>query len=120
MTSTQDATACAIDADRWPDVTAVHGSAARREIARALFRTVVTRLPIRVELPGGRYLGAGALTAPVMVVWYRDAFFTRLGASGLIGFGEVYLACDWDCTDLTSLLAVFATHVGDLVRRRSS
>ncbi|MGA9835100.1 MAG: SAM-dependent methyltransferase, partial [Trebonia sp.] len=62
MTSTQHATACAIDADRWPDVTAVYGSAARREIARALFRTVVTRLPIRVALPGDRYLGAGALT----------------------------------------------------------
>jgi cyclopropane-fatty-acyl-phospholipid synthase len=76
---------------------------------------MVTRLPIRVELPGSRYLGAGALTAPVMVVRNPDAFFTRLGAGGLIGFGESYLAGDWDCTDLTSLLAVFATHVGDLV-----
>lgn len=115
MTSTQDATACAIDAERWPDVTAVHGSAARREIARALFRAAVSRLPVRVLLPGGRCLGTGPLGAPVMVVHNPAAFFTRLGAGGLIGFGESYLAGDWDCTDLTSLLAVFATHVDDLV-----
>ena len=57
----------------------------------------------------------GAPGAPVMVVHDPAAFFTRLGAGGLIGFGESYLAGDWDCTDLTSLLAVFATHVGDLV-----
>ncbi|MGH3268892.1 MAG: class I SAM-dependent methyltransferase [Trebonia sp.] len=117
MTSTQHAAATtwAIDVERWPDVAAVHGSAARREIARALFRTVVTRLPIRVALPGDRYLGAGAFTAPVMVVRDPAAFFTRLGAGGLIGFGESYLAGDWECADLTGLLAVFATHVGDLV-----
>ena len=115
MTSTQHATTWEIDAERWPDVVAVHGSAARREIARALFRTVVTRLPIRVELPGNRYLGTGALNAPVMVVRDPAAFFTRLGAGGLIGFGESYLAGDWECADLTGLLAVFATHVGDLV-----
>ncbi|MFZ2046206.1 MAG: hypothetical protein WAV12_19620, partial [Trebonia sp.] len=115
MTSTQDATACAIDAERWPDVTAVHGSAARREIARALFRAAVSRLPVRVLLPGGRCLGTGPLGAPVMVVHNPAAFFTRLGAGGLIGFGESYLAGDWDCADLTGLLTVFAAHVGELV-----
>jgi len=28
-------------------------------------------------------------------------FFRRFGASGLIGFGESYMAGDWDSTDLT-------------------
>jgi cyclopropane-fatty-acyl-phospholipid synthase len=115
VTSTQHATTGLIDPGRWPDVTAVRGSAARREIARALFRAVVTRLPVRVRLPGERYYGAGASAAPVMVIHDPTAFFTRLGADGLIGFGESYLAGDWDCTDLTGLLTVFATHVGDLV-----
>ena len=115
MTSTQHATAWVIDPAQWPDVATVHGSAAREEIARVLFRAAVSRLPIRVRLPGGLWLGAGSPAAPVMVVHNPAAFFTRLGAGGLIGFGESYLAGDWDCADLTALLTVFAEHVSDLV-----
>ena len=90
------------------------------EIARALFRTAVTRLPIRVGCPAAGVSAPGLSAAPVMVVHNPAAFFTRLGAGGLIGFGESYLAGDWDCADLTGLLTVFAAHVGDLVPRRSS
>jgi cyclopropane-fatty-acyl-phospholipid synthase len=115
VTSTQQATAWVIDRDRWPDVAAAPGSAARGRVARGLFRAAVSRLPIRVRLPGGRTLGAGTSAAPVMVVHNPAAFFARLGAGGLIGFGESYQAGDWDCADLTGLLTVFATHVGDLV-----
>jgi len=115
VTSTQYATARVIDPDRWPDVAALHGSAARGQIARVLFRAAVSRLPVRVRLPGDPYLGAGSAAAPVMVVHNPAAFFTRLGSGGLIGFGESYLAGEWDCADLTGLLTVFATHVGDLV-----
>ena len=104
-----------IDPGRWPDVAAVHGSAARGEVAKVLFRAAVSRLPVRVRLPGGRWLGGGAAGAPVMTVHNPSAFFTRLGSGGLIGFGESYLAGDWDCSDLTGLLTVFATHVRDLV-----
>jgi cyclopropane-fatty-acyl-phospholipid synthase len=50
-----------------------------------------------------------------MTVHDPGAFFTRLGAGGLIGFGESYLAGEWDCADLTGLMTVFATHVRDLV-----
>ena len=70
MTSTQHATM----RDRPGPVARCRGgirSAARREIARALFHAVVTRLPVRVGLPDGRYLGTGALGAPVMVVTTR-------------------------------------------------
>jgi cyclopropane-fatty-acyl-phospholipid synthase len=42
-------------------------------------------------------------------------FFRRLGASGLIGFGESYMAGEWDSTDLTGLLTVFAAHAAELV-----
>ena len=115
VTSTQYATARVIDPDRWPDVAALHGSAARGRIARALFRAAVSRLPVRVRVPGDHYLGAGSPAAPVMVVHDPAAFFTRLGSGGLIGFGESYMAGEWDCADLTGLLTVFATHVGDLV-----
>src|SRR6202012_4701874 len=58
---------------------------------------------------------AGGPAAPVMVLPRPREFFRRFGASGLIGFGESYMAGDWDCADLTGLLTVFATHVGPLV-----
>ena len=41
-----------------------------------------------------------------MVLHRPREFFRRLGASGLIGFGESYMAGDWDCADLTGLLTV--------------
>ncbi len=115
MTSTQQSTVWTVDPGRWPDVAAARGSAARGEIARVLFGAAVSRLPILVHLPDGRCLGAGQPGAPAMVVRDPAAFFTRLGAGGLIGFGESYLARDWDCTDLSGLLTVFAAHVRDLV-----
>ncbi|MFZ0164587.1 MAG: hypothetical protein WAL12_13480, partial [Trebonia sp.] len=83
--ATQHATTALIDPGRWPDVAAARGSAVRGEIARVVFRAAVSRLPVRVRLPGGHCLGAGPLGAPVMVVHNPAAFFTRLGAGGLIG-----------------------------------
>jgi cyclopropane-fatty-acyl-phospholipid synthase len=74
VTSTQQVSTGVIDPVKWPDVAAVRGSAARAEIARALFRTAVSRLPVRVRLPGGRELGAGSAAAPVMVVHNPSAF----------------------------------------------
>jgi cyclopropane-fatty-acyl-phospholipid synthase len=100
---------------QWPDVAAVPGSAAHAVIARALFTAAVDRLPVRVRLPGGRVIGAGSPAAPVMVLHDQKAFFYRLGAGGLVGFGESYQAGDWDCADLTGLLTVFAAHVTSLV-----
>jgi cyclopropane-fatty-acyl-phospholipid synthase len=115
VTSTQQVSTGVIDPVKWPDVAAVRGPAARAEIARALFRAAVSRLPVRVRLPGGRELGAGSAAAPVMVVHNPSAFYTRLGSGGLIGFGESYMAGEWDCADLTGLITVFATHVASLV-----
>jgi cyclopropane-fatty-acyl-phospholipid synthase len=105
----------AADAERWPDVAVAAGSPVRAAVARALFTRAVAALPLRVRFPDGRLLGAGPPTAPVMVLHRPREFFRRFGASGLIGFGESYLAGDWDCADLTGLLTVFAAHVGDLI-----
>ncbi len=122
-TRTQDAArldadrqhAARLDADRWPDVAVAAGSPLRTAVARALFNTAVARLPLQVRLPDGRLSGAGGPAAPVMVLHRPREFFRRFGASGLIGFGESYMAGDWDCADLTGLLTVFAAHVDDLV-----
>jgi len=115
VTSTSTQHAAPLDADRWPDVAVAAGSPVRAAVARALFTTAVARLPLRVRLPDGRLFGAGAPAAPVMLLHRPREFFRRFGASGLIGFGESYMAGDWDCADLTGLLTVFAAHVDELV-----
>ncbi len=104
----------AINPVRWPDVAVAAGSPGRAAAARALFTTAVARLPLRVRFPDGRLAGHGGPDAPVMVLHRPREFFRRLGASGLIGFGESYMAGDWDSPDLTGLLTVFAAHAAEL------
>jgi cyclopropane-fatty-acyl-phospholipid synthase len=113
--STQHATPRSIDASRWPDVASAAGRPLRASIARVLFTAGVAKLPLRVRFPDGRLIGAGTTEDPVMILHRPREFFRRVGASGLIGFGESYMASDWDCADLTALLTVFAANVGDLV-----
>src|SRR6202012_2376979 len=105
----------AIDADRWPDVAVAAGSPVRAAIARALFSNAGTRLPIRIATPDGQMHRGGGPGAPLMILRRPREFFRRFGATGLIGFGESYMAGDWDSEDLTGLLTVFATHAGTLV-----
>ena len=123
-TSTRHAPRCAVDPGRWPDVAVAEGTRLRAAIARALFTRAVAKVPVTVQLPDGQLLRAGAAqslgcatapAAPVMVLHRPREFFRRFGASGLIGFGESYMAGDWDCADLTGLLTVFAEHIGDLI-----
>ncbi len=113
--STRPAAFQTIDAGRWPDVATAAGRPVRAAIARALFNAGVAKLPLLVRLPDGRLIGAGAPADPVLVLHRPREFFRRVGASGLIGFGESYMAGDWDSADLPGLLTVFAANVGDLV-----
>ena len=114
-TSTQPAAPWSIDPGRWPDVAVAAGSPARAAVARVLFGAAVVRLPLRVHLPGGSLHGAGGPGTPVMRIRRPREFFRRLGASGLIGFGESYMAGEWDSNDLTALLTVFAGHAAELI-----
>lgn len=60
-----------------------------------------------------RRSGLGA--PPTLILRNPDAFFARVGSGGLIGFGEAYLAEDWDSPDLDLLLTVLARDVTTLV-----
>ncbi|HEY1915686.1 MAG TPA: cyclopropane-fatty-acyl-phospholipid synthase family protein [Streptosporangiaceae bacterium] len=104
-----------VDPARWPDVAAVPSDRARTAIARAVFAHAAGRLPIQVRLPGGKRIGAGGPGTPEMVLHRPADFFARIGAGSLIGFGESYMAGDWDCADLTGLITVFADQVSTLV-----
>jgi cyclopropane-fatty-acyl-phospholipid synthase len=109
-----------VDPSRWPDLATsrarIRGGVERR-LARRVFRSVTSRLPVRVELPDGSLMGGAARdpNAPVMWVHHPDAFFEALGGGGLIGFGESYMAGDWDAPDLGRLLEVFAARVATLI-----
>jgi cyclopropane-fatty-acyl-phospholipid synthase len=108
-------TGLTVDAGRWPDVAGVPRAGIRRAIARALFIRAAEGLDIRVLFPGGQQLGSGPPGAPEMVLHRPADFFARVGAGGLIGFGESYMAGDWDCTDLPGLLTTFALDTATLV-----
>lgn len=76
--------------------------------ARVLVRTVTSRLPMRVRWPDGTVRGAGGAGSPELRLVRPDAFHARLGSRGLRGFGESYLAGDWETDDLSGLLTVLA------------
>ena len=76
----------------------------RSAMARRLLRRVAARMPIRVLLPSGESFGGGGPAAPALILRRPGAFYRRVGARGLIGFGESYMAGDWDADDLTGLL----------------
>ncbi|MGW7263367.1 class I SAM-dependent methyltransferase [Streptomyces sp. NPDC054842] len=83
----------------------------RGAIARVLLTRALASLPLRTRLGGAPSQGAG----PTLTVHDPDAFFRRVGAHGLIGFGESYMAGEWDSDDLTGVLTVLAAHVDNLV-----
>ncbi|MFI6582511.1 class I SAM-dependent methyltransferase [Embleya sp. NPDC050493] len=103
-----------IDPVRWPDVAEVPRRPVRAAAARFLFERAVARLPLRVWIDGAVF-GSGGAAAPRMRIVRPEAFFNRVGAGGLIGFGEAYQAGDWEADDLTAVLTVFASRVSTLI-----
>ena len=104
-----------LDRDLWPDIAQVPTNTLRARIAKRLFERVVRKLPLHVLLPDGRVLGAGGLEGPVLRLRRPEAFYLRIGASGLVGFGEAFMAGDWETDDLAGVLTVFASRVSELV-----
>lgn len=109
-----------IDSAVWPGIASVPdglkaGIAAR--VADGIFKAAVRRLPLEVRYPDGQVLGSAPAgsAVPVMAIHRPDDFARRLGDGGLIGFGEAYMAGDWDAENLTAVLEVFAATAGTLV-----
>jgi cyclopropane-fatty-acyl-phospholipid synthase len=107
-----------IDTIRWPDLAPMRASVRSRvesTVADVLFRQAVRRLPVRVHYPDGRMIGSGGPGSPLMELHRPDAFLHRLGADRLIGFGESYMAGDWDSPDLGAFLTELSRNIADLV-----
>ncbi|MFJ8128434.1 class I SAM-dependent methyltransferase [Streptomyces hydrogenans] len=109
-----------VDPERWPDVARLpRASALRTAVARRLVESALNRLPLRIRHGDGpRSLPAPGTPrdgVPTLTLHDPAAFHRRIGADGLIGFGESYMAGEWDSDDLVGLLTVLATHVDELV-----
>ena len=101
----------------WPGLATVPRSPLRAAIAERLFRHAVRTIPVRVEFPDGRVLGAGGPDAPVMRLHRPAQFFHRLGADAKIGFGESYMVGDWTSPEVADVLTPFAARMASLVPR---
>jgi cyclopropane-fatty-acyl-phospholipid synthase len=91
----------------WPTLEPPRSNPVRRTAAMTAIRYITRDLPAIVEMDGRR-LGQGG---PVMQVHRSGQFLDRLGQDAGSGFGEAYLAGDWDPapgTDLADLLLPFA------------
>ncbi len=108
----------AVDSVRWPDIAKVPDSALKARVAEKLFISIVQRLPLQVIASEGRPFGGGRPGDPVMKLVNPQAFYRRIGTSGLIGFGEAYMAGDWTADDLAGLLTVFAHEMATLIPPR--
>ncbi|MGW8882427.1 class I SAM-dependent methyltransferase, partial [Streptomyces mirabilis] len=101
------------DPHRWPDVAAVPAASwPVRAVTASVVGRALRRLPLRVRFADDATLGRGG---PLIEVHDPKAFHARIGSRGLIGFGESYMAGEWDAPDLVGALTVLAAHAADLV-----
>ncbi|BFV55629.1 class I SAM-dependent methyltransferase [Kitasatospora sp. CMC57] len=118
MTSVADPTttpSAGIDPTRWPDVARVPDAPIRAAVAGRLLARIARRHGLRIELPGGRMLVPAPAGAATLRLHRPGDFLRRIGAGGLIGFGESYQAADWDSPDLVALITSLATDPSTLV-----
>ncbi len=104
-----------IDRQLWADIATVPDRPLRALVARRLVRRALKTLPLRVVTADGRQFGAGGPGDPVLRLVRPDAFYQRLGAGGLIGFGEAFMAGDWVADDVVGVLTVLARRLEKLV-----
>ncbi|MFD5731342.1 class I SAM-dependent methyltransferase [Streptomyces sioyaensis] len=104
-----------VDAAAWPGVArSPHASALRTAATRWILQRALAALPLRVAYGAAPVTGA---EGPLLRVHDPEMFFRRLGTDGLIGFGESYMAGEWDADDLVGVLTVLAGHLTSLVPR---
>jgi len=74
---------------------------------------------LRVELPDGavRTFGAPGVGRTAELHVRRNAFFRRTLLGGDVGFGESFVAGDWESPDLTGLLCLLGEHIEEVNRR---
>ncbi|MFF8271461.1 class I SAM-dependent methyltransferase [Streptomyces sp. NPDC016562] len=100
------------DAARWPDVARLP---AAQPVRTAIARHLVGRALHRLSLLEPEGAPAGTTAGPVLTLHDPQAFYRRIARHGLTGFGESYMAGEWDSDDLPGALTVLAAHADTLV-----
>ncbi|MEV8372466.1 cyclopropane-fatty-acyl-phospholipid synthase family protein [Kribbella sp. NPDC056861] len=93
--------------ETWPSLAPPRSNPVRRAGAHAALRFIARDLPATITIDNRSY----GLGGPAMRVHRSGPFLDRLGNDAGSGFGEAYLAGDWDPepgTDLADLLLPFA------------
>jgi len=75
----------------WPGLFDVPRVPVHASVARRLAHMAIKNLPLTLAFPDGTTWGAGG---PRLELVRPDSFFARLGADGLIGFGEAWMTGD--------------------------
>ncbi|WP_442304845.1 class I SAM-dependent methyltransferase [Streptomyces sp. 2RAF24] len=101
-----------VDAELWPDVARLPPAG---PVRTAVARQLVGRALDRLGLTGPSARDRASAPGPRLTLHDADAFHRRIGRHGLIGFGESYMAAEWDSDDLAGVLTVLAAHADDLV-----
>ena len=102
----------------WPALVTRSMPPIRATVARQIFERAVAPLPVRVTYPDGQVQGSGSPASPELQIMRPAAFFARLGREAKIGFGEAYMAGDWQAgpgTDVADLLTPFAARLTTLI-----
>ncbi|HEY1843216.1 MAG TPA: class I SAM-dependent methyltransferase [Mycobacterium sp.] len=108
----------AADSACWPEVVAVPSgpvAAASAVVADRLLRRAAAVLPMRLVYPDGTVIGAGDANSPALIINEPDRLARRMGRHGLVGFGESYMASEWESTDLVAVLTILATPLPKMV-----
>jgi cyclopropane-fatty-acyl-phospholipid synthase len=110
-----------LDNSRWvtvpepPDRSPLRSVLARALVARARNRLAMTVVSGNDARAASVAPGGGPGDKPTLHLRRPDSFYRRLGADGMIGFGEAFQAGDWDSDDLGSLLTVLVAGVDRIV-----
>ena len=92
----------------------------RARVARRIAGRIIGDIPVRITMPDGTIFSEpeSGDDVPSIDLIRPTAFFTRLGHLPKIGFGEAYMAGDWQPskgTDLADALMPFAAHITNAV-----
>jgi cyclopropane-fatty-acyl-phospholipid synthase len=106
------------DPTEWPEVFTVPSGPvafAAAAVADRLLRRAAAPLPIRLVYPDGTVIGGGDDGSPTLTLNQPDSVTRRMGRYGLIGFGESYMAGEWESADLVGLLTVLTPALETMV-----
>jgi cyclopropane-fatty-acyl-phospholipid synthase len=102
-----------VDVDRWPALASPAPAPLQAALALIVLRRAARLAGVQVRLSDGRSFGPAS--GPLMEVGDPGALLARLGRDGKIGFGEAYMAAEWDSPQLVEVLAAMARHLDELV-----